>query len=142
MHLTIDACASDLDGQELAAHLEQHQVFVEYADRYHVVLLFSAASTDFDFETLEKLLENFVPTRVAAEEKFSLPRPETVCGIREAALAPQEIVPVEESIGRICAAVKVPWPPAVPIVLSGERIDRDCIAVCRGYGIAEISVVQ
>ena len=142
MHLTIDACASNLDGQELAAHLEQHQVFVEYADRYHVVLLFSAASTDFDFETLEKLLENFVPTRVAAEEKFSLPRPETVCGIREAALAPQEIVPVEESVGRICAAVKVPCPPAVPIVLSGERIDRDCIAVCRGYGIAEISVVQ
>lgn len=90
MHLTIDACASNLDGQELAAHLEQHQVFVEYADRYHVVLLFSAASTDFDFETLEKLLENFVPTRVAAEEKFSLPRPETVCGIREAALAPQD----------------------------------------------------
>ena len=49
---------------------------------------------------------------------------------------------MEESVGRICAAVKVPCPPAVPIVLSGERIDRDCIAVCRGYGIAEISVVQ
>ena len=73
MHLTIDACASDLDGQELAAHLEQHQVFVEYADRYHVVLLFSAASTDFDFETLEKLLENFVPTESRRRGKFSLP---------------------------------------------------------------------
>jgi arginine/lysine/ornithine decarboxylase len=38
--------------------------------------------------------------------------------------------------------VKVPCPPAVPIVLSGERIDARCIAVCEAYGITEISVVQ
>ena len=88
------------------------------------------------------LLERFVPAGSGAAEKCALPRPETVCGIREAALAPQEIVPVEESIGRICAAVKVPCPPAVPIVLSGERIDEACIRVCQAYGITEISVVQ
>ncbi len=142
MHLSVDALTGGIDGRELAAYLEQNGVFVEYADAYHVVLLCSAANTDGDFDILEELLERFAPTRSGAAEKYELPRPETVCGIREAALAPQEIVPVEESIGRICAAVKVPCPPAVPIVLSGERIDEACIRVCRAYGITEISVVQ
>lgn len=142
MHLSVDALTGGIDGRELAAYLEQNGVFAEYADAYHVVLLCSAANTDGDFDILEELLERFVPAGSGAAEKCALPRPETVCGIREAALAPQEIVPVEESIGRICAAVKVPCPPAVPIVLSGERIDEACIRVCQAYGITEISVVQ
>ena len=142
MHLTIDAAAGGFHGLELAAYLEQHEVFVEYADAFHVVLLCSAANTDRDFDILEQLLERFSPTPAESGEKYALPRPEKVCGIREAALAPQEIVPIGESSGRICAAVKVPCPPAVPIVLSGERIDARCIAVCEAYGITEISVVQ
>lgn len=142
MHLSVDALTGGIDGRELAAYLEQNGVFAEYADAYHVVLLCSAANTDGDFDILEELLERFAPAGSGAAEKCALPRPETVCGIREAALAPQEIVPVEESIGRICAAVKVPCPPAVPIVLSGERIDEACIRVCQAYGITEISVVQ
>lgn len=142
MHLTIDAAAGGFHGLELAAYLEQHEVFVEYADAFHVVLLCSAANTDRDFDILEQLLERFSPTPAESGEKYALPRPEKVCGIREAALVPQEIVPIGESSGRICAAVKVPCPPAVPIVLSGERIDARCIAVCEAYGITEISVVQ
>ena len=93
MHLSVDALTGGIDGRELAAYLEQNGVFVEYADAYHVVLLCSAANTDGDFDILEELLERFAPTGSGAAEKCELPRPETVCGIREAALAPQEIVP-------------------------------------------------
>lgn len=142
LHLTIDASASGCSGLELAAHLEKNSIFAEYADCYHVVLLCSAASSGADFNRLEAALETFSPKQAAVAVKYRLPRPETVCRIREAALAPQETVPVSESLGRICAAVKVPCPPAVPIVLSGERIDQNCISVCQGYGILEINVVQ
>ena len=71
-----------------------------------------------------------------------LPQPEVVCNMREAALGAQEVIPVAESIGRICAAVKVPCPPAVPIVCSGERIDAQSAAVLQHYGISEIAVVK
>ena len=89
MHLPIDAAAGGVHGLELAAYLEQHEVFVEYADAFHVVLLCSAANTDRDFDILEQLLERFSPTPAESGEKYALPRPEKVCGIREAALAPQ-----------------------------------------------------
>lgn len=142
LHLTINAAASGCIGTELAAHLAKAGIVVEYADLYHVVLLCSAGCTREDFYCLRNALEQFIPKQPPVSQKYALPQPEMVCGIREAALAPQETIPIEKSIGRICAAVKVPCPPAVPIVLSGERIDQNCISVCKGYGILEINVVQ
>ncbi len=142
LHLTIDATGSGCLGTELASHLENRNIFVEYADAFHVVLLCSVATTEEDLRQLAEALEAFHPTKPACLTKYALPHPEHVCNIREAALAPQEQIPIEESAGRICAAVTVPCPPAVPIVLSGERIDNNCIAVCKGYGIRQIQVVQ
>ena len=142
LHLTIDAWESGFDGRELMQFLRQHGIIVEYGDAYDVVLLCSAATREKDFWELEQALEAFMPQTRACESRVTLPKPERVCSIREAALAPQERIAVEESIGRICAAVKVPCPPAVPIVLSGERIDAACIFVCKRYGISEIHVVK
>ena len=62
--------------------------------------------------------------------------------IREAAFAEAEEIPVEEAEGRICASVKVPCPPAIPIAVSGEMIDRDCIELFRAYGIKTVLVVK
>lgn len=142
LHLTIDAVQSRCHGVELAEHLAAQRIVAEYADAYHVVLLGSGATTAAELARFSAALDTFQPETVCEVEKCALPRPERVCGIREAALAPQMVIPVAESLGRICAAVKVPCPPAVPIVLSGERIDSDCIAVCQKYGITRICVVQ
>lgn len=141
LHLSIDAAASGFLGTELEAHLRRHGIVAEYADPYHVVLLFSHANTRQDLERLKEGLNTFLPKQPHKKKRYSLPHPETVCNIREAALAPQETVPVAESLGRICAAVKVPCPPAIPIVLSGERIDQSCIEVCQGYGISDMNVI-
>ena len=62
--------------------------------------------------------------------------------IREAAFAEAEEIPVTEAEGRICASVKVPCPPAVPIAVSGEVIDRECIELFRAYGIKTVLVVK
>lgn len=142
LHLTIDAWESGFDGRELARFLVQRGIVVEYADAYDVLLLLSAATRAEDFRALEDALAAFQPTTKPCEARVALPRPERVCGIREAALAAQEEIPVEESTGRICSAVHVFCPPAVPIVLSGERIDPACIFVCKRYGISRVHVVQ
>jgi len=62
--------------------------------------------------------------------------------IREAMLSPAEIVPARESAGRILAAATVGCPPAVPIVVSGERIGTDAVE-CFGYfGIDSCVVIK
>ena len=62
--------------------------------------------------------------------------------IREAAFSPCEEIPVEEAEGRICASVKVPCPPAIPIAASGEVINRSCIELFKRYDIDKVLVVR
>lgn len=62
-------------------------------------------------------------------------------GIREAALSESEIIPVKKALGRVCAGVKVPCPPAVPIVISGEVIDERAVDTLIYYGVDMVEVV-
>ena len=62
--------------------------------------------------------------------------------IREAVLAPQEMVPAAEAVGRICAAPAVSCPPAVPIVVSGEVIPAQALPLFARYGIGRVAVVK
>ena len=144
LHLTVDAAASKLDGLDLAARLERADCVPEYADRETVVLLLSPYNVPEELDVLEVTLHMIVaePYPETESPEILLPQPEVVCNMREAALGAQEVIPVAKSIGRICAAVKVPCPPAVPIVCSGERIDAQSAAVLQHYGISEIAVVK
>ena len=75
---------------------------------------------------------------------FALPKvaPVRVLSSREALFAPREAVSIDKAEGRVCAEAAVSCPPAVPPVMSGERIDAATIAVCRYYGIESIAVVK
>ena len=144
LHLTIDAAASGIDGLDLGARLERADCVPEYADRDFVVLLLSPYNVPEELDVLEVTLHMLEadPYPETEQKEIVLPHPEIVCGIRAAALGEQERIPVSESIGRVCAAVKVPCPPAVPIVCSGEKIDAACVEVLTHYGISEIAVVK
>ena len=62
--------------------------------------------------------------------------------IREAVLAPQEMIPAAEAVGRICAAPAVSCPPAIPIVVSGEVIGPAALELFVAYGVETVSVVK
>ena len=61
--------------------------------------------------------------------------------VREAALSPHEEIPIDFAEGRICASINVPCPPAVPVIVSGELISQEGIAVMKSFGINTIKVV-
>lgn len=67
--------------------------------------------------------------------------PAAVLSVREALFRPHEAVAAEEAIGRICASPTVSCPPAVPIVMPGERIDAQAVALLKTYGIRTVHVV-
>ena len=144
-HVTVRAADSGLCGTELAELLRREGVECEYADDELVILLMSPFSRACHYGRLRTALES----AVTGASRRSIPGrsirgklPRMACAIREAAFAPSEEIPVEESEGRICASVKVPCPPAVPIAVSGEIIDRDCIEIFREYGIKTVLVVK
>jgi arginine/lysine/ornithine decarboxylase len=49
---------------------------------------------------------------------------------------------VGECVGRVLAAATVGCPPAVPIVVSGERISESAVACFAYYGIETCAVVK
>ena len=59
-----------------------------------------------------------------------------------AMLSKKELVSVDNAIGRICASPTVSCPPAVPIVISGERITEYDVKLFKHYGINKISVIK
>jgi arginine/lysine/ornithine decarboxylase len=128
-------------GIELAAILEQHNIVGEFADQDHVVLMLTPMLGNHVLMELGRVLLS-IPRREPIEEKPPrVPHLEQVLSPREASFLPRETIPVTESEGRILAAATVGCPPAVPIVVCGERIDRAAIEAFAYYGIKECVVV-
>ena len=55
--------------------------------------------------------------------------------------SPRETVPVDEAASRILADACVSCPPAVPVIIAGERITPQAAECMKYYGITECDVV-
>lgn len=145
LHIVIDTAKMEICGNELAEKLESLGCYPEYSGNDAVILLLSASQKAEDILSLEKILEKCMPIKKVKQTKInppSFPKPYAVMDIRSAALCSSEIIKIENSIGRICADVRVPCPPAIPIVISGELIDKKAVDTMRFYGIKEVAVVS
>jgi arginine/lysine/ornithine decarboxylase len=56
---------------------------------------------------------------------------ETVARPRDAFFGPAETVSVDDAVGRIAAEQITPYPPGVPAVVPGERINREILDFLR-----------
>jgi lysine decarboxylase len=50
---------------------------------------------------------------------------------REAALAPQTMVPRKEAAGRTCAEMVMFYPPGIPLLMPGETVTREVLDICQ-----------
>lgn len=128
-----------LTGLDLAERLRRGGAECEYADRDHLVLMATPENAPGDFACVSAALgANRAPAAPAAS--LPLARGERVLSVRQALFAPQETVPAEESLGRVCGAPTVSCPPAVPIAVSGERIGAEAVTLFQYYGVKTVDV--
>lgn len=128
-------------GSDLADHLHREGIEVEFSDSAYTVLMLTPENTDRDFNRLINALSGFTPTDKGDKNVFAIKPHDRKMTIRSAIFAPSELVFAKNAEGRICAAPTVSCPPAVPIVISGERITEEDISLFKHYGIENISVV-
>lgn len=130
-----DGCSAP----RLAEHLRRHGMECEYADRDFLVLMLTPEN-DVHLERLEDALKELSPQPCAPVD---LPLPVTgqAVSIRKAVFASAEVIPVEQAEGRVCAAPLVACPPAIPIVVSGERITREAVDLLQYYGLRTVEVL-
>ena len=151
LKLTLDAAALGMTGTALAEALRQDRIECEYADPRYVVLMFTPENPAQDYERLAAAVARLCAALPSAP---ALPEPEAdvftelaaeaapVCTVRQAVFAPQEVVPAETALGRVCAMPTVSCPPAIPIVVSGERIGPAALKLFARYGIKNVAVLK
>lgn len=142
MKLTVSAKEYGYTGDEMAEYLVGEGIIPEFSDPDFLVLM---PSPMLGYEALERILAAFKnlkkSDRILTTPKcFSLPA--RAMSIRDAALSPSEWISVDDAEGRILASVTVGCPPAVPIAVCGEIIDRGAIDCFKYYGIEKYSVVK
>lgn len=142
LKLTLDCNAFGYGGTEVADMLRGKGIECELADGRYVVLMISTGNTDAQLDALlDALCAIEVREPITPPQSFKS-RAERVLSVREAMLSPSVRVSVRDSVGRICASPSVSCPPAVPIVVSGERIDEDAVRLFELYGVESVSVVK
>lgn len=143
LHLTFLTWKDGFYGTQLAEKLREFNIECEYADYQSLVLLFSPIDTQETFDKLSYALEKIQLDKVNFNNKIlHLNELQSAMSMKDAVFSNTEIIQVDKSIGRICAEVKVPCPPAIPIVISGEIISKNSVDVLKNYGINQISVVS
>lgn len=142
LKVTVNASKVGITGTALADTLRSFNIESEFYDEQYLVLMASPDNTDEDFETLTKAFERLKPKAERVTESITIETLEQVTSIREAVLCDSETVSVENALGRVCASVTVSCPPAVPIAVSGERINANTVELFKKYGIKTIDVIK
>ncbi|CEA06696.1 Arginine decarboxylase [Arthrobacter saudimassiliensis] len=131
LHVLIDVKQLGISGYQAADWLRaERRIDVGLNDHRRIEATFSQSDSQ---ETADRLLEALSALVQAAPE---LPEPsqvllpdssdlemETVRLPRDAFFGPVEVVPAREAEGRIAAEQITPYPPGIPAVLPGERIN-------------------
>lgn len=142
MKITLHPKAHGLTGTQLLRMLHDEQIECEFADPDHLVMMFAPRNGGYCLERVEKVLRKLPYFRPITQAAPAIPRSEKVLSIRQATLSPSRCVPIEQAKGRILATPGIGCPPAVPIVVCGERIDAQAIEAFQYYGITECRIVD
>ena len=142
LKLALRASGRGYAGESLQEMLRRKGIECEFADREYLVLMPSAETLEAEWERLAAALREIPQQAPLTETPPVLPAAERVCSVRRAMLSPQELLPVNRAVGRILADACVSCPPAVPVVIAGERITEEAAECMRYYGISECRVMK
>ncbi|WP_018639856.1 aminotransferase class I/II-fold pyridoxal phosphate-dependent enzyme [Parafrankia elaeagni] len=131
LHLVIDTTGLQISGYQAADWLREHaHLDMGLADHRRISAQLTFAD---DIHTGQRLV---TALRALADAAPALPRPtpvalpdptmlelDTVELPRDAFFGPTEAIPPQDAAGRIAAEQLTPYPPGIPAVLPGERIN-------------------
>ncbi len=142
LKLTFDSKKYGYRGTELAEYLYANNIVCEFSDEDYTVLMLTDSNTDEDLGLLSRVLEGLPKKEVLTENPPEITPPERVVPLSECIYLPTEEVETEKALGRICGSINISCPPAVPIVVAGERIGKPQLDLLGYYGVGEIEVVK
>jgi len=135
LQIMVDLSELGISGYQAADWLREHErIDMHLSDHARTVATVSIAD---DASTADRLLQALKRLSEAAED-FPEPKPvkipdppdlelETVNRPRDAFFSWFEDVKAKDAVGRIAAEQITPYPPGIPVILPGERINQEVI---------------
>ncbi|MCK9906455.1 hypothetical protein MXD63_41505, partial [Frankia sp. Cpl3] len=116
--------------------MEAKGVFPEMAQAGYVLLAASTGTSEADVESVGRVLESLQPTAVPDAELLFQPGVLASCFLREQIIpmhealdAGKRTIPLEAAEGTVCAEMVIPYPPGIPLLVPGERIDTEALTL-------------
>ncbi len=139
-----------ITGIRAADFLRKNGFEPEYANQSYVVMI----PTPFvNCECLDKLMDviRSIPDNcrdlsdqcdLPINEIFTFDLPTKEILPREALLSQKKVLPIDDTINKICAEVATVCPPGIPVVMPGEKISKDVVDLLKRYGFFKLKVVK
>lgn len=129
-------------GEEIADILSENGIECEFSDPDFVVMMFTPEIGDDEIEYIGNVLLKIEKKEKISEKPPVLSIPEKAMTVREAVFSPTEEIDISECEGRILASSAISCPPAIPIVVCGEKIDKNAIKCFEYYGVKKCRVIK
>lgn len=142
LKITVLPKSYGFSGEELAQELEKRNIYVEFADPDHLVMMLSP---EWDQAIARQITDAFLS--VGRKEPIldsppALPHSRQVLSPNDTIYRESAEVSLRDSLGCIMASASVSCPPAIPIVSIGERIDEAALRAMDYYGIEKVHIVK
>jgi arginine/lysine/ornithine decarboxylase len=142
LKITIAPKSYGYTGIQLAEVLQEEGMVCEFYDPDFLVMMVTPESSEETLWKIEKVL-------CSLEKKESiLTTPPVIsplkqgCSLHDALFAVGKVLPTNQCLGKILAQTTVSCPPAIPIVVCGEVLNEQAIALLAYYGIQECIVIE
>lgn len=118
----------DLSGFQLQSLFEEVGIYTELADQNNVLFVLPLVITE-DLHAISKKIKQQLTKFVAKKQKNRVEKFHNDYSITKLALSYKEmeqfdieVIPLRNSVGKIISEEIIPYPPGIPLLLSGEKI--------------------
>ncbi len=109
---------------------DHYNIQVEFGDTHNLLAIISLGDTIQHIEQLINALRDIkqkYQTNKKIQSRLDLTNPEVILSPREAFYSKKIILPLKDSIDKISGEHIMSYPPGIPVVSPGERIDKHMI---------------
>lgn len=129
-------------GIQLAEILAEYGIICEFSDPDFTVMMFTVENDELDLECIENAFCGIERRKRINVQPPTPEQPDVIFTLNEAIFAASEELEITKCCGRILASANIACPPAIPIVICGERINESAIECFEYYGISSCRCIK
>ena len=142
LKITIEAKKYGYLGTELYDELYNKNIACEFCDPDYLVMMLTPEHKEEELLHLESTLLSIPKKEAILDTPPRILPCEAVYSPREASFLPSEEIDMDDALGRVLAFSTVSCPPAVSVIIAGERFNESTVQLCKYYGINKCHVIK